>query len=491
MVGTIKIIGLGAGDINQLTMGSFEALKSAPSLYLRTQEHPVVQNLSELGIKFKTFDHIYTETDTFDAVYETIVDELLQESIQHGNIVYAVPGHPLVAERTVQLLLDLEEENRVHIDIMGGQSFLDPLFASLKIDPIEGFELVDATAFNPESLSFKNHLIICQVYDHFVTSEIKLGLLEQLPTDYKIAIVEAVGTKEEVIKYVPLCELDYDIDVNNLRSVYVPPVKSETLLAHHFNYLRDVIRILRSPDGCPWDKKQTHESLKKYLLEEAYEVIGAIDEGDENHLVEELGDVLLQVMLHAQIGEDEGFFTIYDVIQVLAEKMIRRHPHVFGETCVENEEDVMRNWEEIKKLEKGGNQSEAKDSSVLSDIDDFLPPLLRSKQLQNKAAKVGFDWDDIGPVLVKVKEEIMECEEAIKQNSKKLIEGELGDLLFSVVNLARKLEIDPVVALETTNNKFRHRFAFIEQSLKENGKTFSEVSLDEMDDYWERAKEKS
>ena len=206
-------------------------------------------------------------------------------------------------------------------------------------------------------------------------------------------------------------ELDRQMELSNLTSVYVPPVKEDALQYSEFSKLRQVIAELRGPDGCPWDKKQTHESLKKYLIEEAYELIDSIDEEDDEGMIGELGDVLLQVMLHAQIGEDEGMFTIDDVIEGITAKMVRRHPHVFGDVEVTGEEDVLVNWQKIKEEEKGSEKNVPQ--SILDGIEKSLPNLLRAEEYQKRAAKVGFDWDEVSEAWKKVREEVQELEEEI------------------------------------------------------------------------------
>lgn len=382
MSGIITILGLGAGELDQLTMGVYRKIKEADHMFVRTKEHPVIEELEKEGIQYTAFDNVYEAHDTFEIVYETIADTLLEQA-EGAEIIYAVPGHPLVAERTVQLLLEKGEVANVEVRIEGGQSFLDPMFASLKIDPIEGFQLIDATSFERGQLELRQHLIFCQVYDAFVASDVKLTLMEILPDDYEVYIVTAAGTSFERVKKVPLYMLDHETELNNLTSVYVPPVKERASLYQQFDVLREIIADLRGPNGCPWDKKQTHQSLKKYLIEEAYEVLEAIDEEDDDHLVEELGDILLQVMLHAQIGEDEGWFSIDDIIRTLSEKMVRRHPHVFGNTDVNNADEVIANWEEIKKQEKGFVKE-----SVLNGVPKSLPQLLRAYEIQKKLARL-------------------------------------------------------------------------------------------------------
>ena len=263
----------------------------------------------------------------------------------------------------------------------------------MKIDPIEGFQLLDGTSLNAAQLQIDQHMIISQVYDQFVASEVKLTLMEKLPDDYEVYIVTAAGSRQEIIEKVPLYELDRNVSINNLTSVYVPPVKEEQILLKNFSKLREIIAELRRSElAVRGIREQTHESLKKYLIEETYEVIEAIDNEDIDHLIEELGDVLLQVMLHAQIGEDEGYFSIDDVIEGLSAKMIRRHPHVFGNKVRRiMPKKCLRNWQEIKKQEKGGRCL----LLYLKECQMALPNLLRAYELQKKAAKVGFDWQEI------------------------------------------------------------------------------------------------
>ncbi|WP_042354638.1 nucleoside triphosphate pyrophosphohydrolase [Bacillus rubiinfantis] len=488
MVKRIDIIGMGAGDITQLQLGVYRKLLAADHLFLRTKEHPVVRELEREGMSYTSFDGIYEKYDQFEDVYREIVDLLLQHA-QNEDLVYAVPGHPLVAEQTVQFLIEDGPKQGIEIVISGGQSFIDAIFTALKIDPVEGFQLLDGTALNSNMLQVSQHLIISQVYDQFTASNVKLTLMEKLPDDYQVTIVTAAGSRDETVSTVPLYELDRNVTLNNLTSVYVPPVNDEQILWKNFHKLRDIIAQLRGPEGCPWDKEQTHESLKKYLIEETYEVIDAINSGDIDHLIEELGDVLLQVMLHAQIGTDEGYFSIDDVIEGLSAKMIRRHPHVFGNGSAANAEEVVTNWQQIKQQEKG---KEASDESIVSDVSYALPNLLRAYELQKKAAKVGFDWEEITPALAKVKEELEEfiAELDGTEDCSERAKLEYGDLLFALVNIARFLKINPEEALFATNEKFIRRFQFIEQRVNESGKGFADYSLDELDQFWDEAKRK-
>lgn len=477
----ITVIGLGAGDLSQLPLGIYRKLLATDHLYLRTKEHPVIKELETEGISYQSFDEVYEKHDQFEEVYDEIV-AILKNEAKTKDIVYAVPGHPMVAEKTTQLLL--EDEN-LEVQIEGGQSFIDPLLASMKIDPIEGFQFLDALSFEKDELQLSQHIIICQVYDQYIASNVKLTLMEQLPDDYEVYIVTAAGSTDEKITKVPLYELDREAQVNNLTSVYVPPVNEEKLLYHDFRSFRKIIAALRGPGGCPWDQKQTHVSLKKYLLEEAYEVLDAIDSEDDGHLAEELGDVLLQILLHAQIGEDEGMFTIDDVIRGISEKMIRRHPHVFGKVSAETAEEVVTNWEQIKQLEKG---STVEEKSIIDDVTKGLPGLMKAVQYQKRAANVGFDWDAVEPMWDKVFEEIHEYKEAVAKKTKGDAIQEFGDILFALANIARFYKFDPEEALAMTNQKFARRFQFIEEELRKQGLNFEEQTLEQLDAIWEKAK---
>ena len=247
-----------------------------------------------------------------------------------------------------------------------------------------------------------------------------------------------------------------------------------------FEDLKEIMKELRQK--CPWDRKQTHESLKKYLLEEAYEVIDAIELKDWQALKEELGDLLLQPIFHARIAEEEGKFNIDDVVDHLCRKLIERHPHVFGEEKAQSAEEVLKNWEKRKSEKR---------SSVLEGVPKAMPALMRAEKLQKKASKVGFDWSDISQVEEKVKEEWNEFWQALKEGDREKIEHEFGDLLFALVNLARFLKIDPEEALQKANERFIKRFSYIEQKVKESGKRWEDFTLEELDRLWEEAKKRN
>lgn len=267
-------------------------------------------------------------------------------------------------------------------------------------------------------------------------------------------------------------------------------------MSEKFDELVAVMERLRAPGGCPWDREQTYASLSQYLLEEAYETFDAIYEadttGDVTNLKEELGDLLLQVVFHSTIGKERGEFDIEDVAGGVAQKLILRHPHVFGDAKLERAEDVLDNWETLKANERkaSGKEEKAKES-ILDDVPVHFPALLEGLKITRKAAKVGFDWENTDQIFEKVAEEVAELKRAIDTRDEGEIAEEIGDLLFVIVNLARKLDIEPETALKKTNRKFRSRFKFIEDELKRVGKTPEDTSLEEMDALWNRSKERS
>ena len=271
---------------------------------------------------------------------------------------------------------------------------------------------------------------------------------------------------------------------------------SNELMSEKFDELIAVMERLRAPGGCPWDAEQSYASLSQYLLEEAYETFDAIHEadttGDVTNLKEELGDLLLQVVFHSTIGKERGEFDIEQVAAGVSQKLILRHPHVFGDAKLERAKDVLDNWDTLKANErKASGKAEKIRESILDEVPIHFPALLEALKITKKAAKVGFDWSDTAPIFDKIAEETAELKKAIDEGGVDSISEEIGDLLFAVVNLARHLDIEPETALKKTNRKFRSRVQFIEQELKRNGKSFEDSSLEEMDSLWDKAKARS
>lgn len=490
MSAAITVVGLGTGDENQLTLGIWNVIRQASDVYLRTEQHPVVEFLKKNDIAFQSFDSIYEEQSSFDDVYEEIANRLIQAAGQAGEpIIYAVPGHPSVAERTTRLLEEKGREAGVEITCLGGESFLDQAFLRFGFDPIEGFQLLDGTDLSMEQINPAIHTLIAQVYDSLTASDAKLSLMEWYPDDYPVYIGHALGVRgKEAVLQVPLYELDRVEGYGNLSLIWVPAVQQDDLKHRSFQRAVDIVATLRSPGGCPWDQEQTHASIRNNLIEETYEVIETIDNNDPEAMCEELGDLLLQVLMHARMEEEAGMFTVRDVIQGLNDKLVRRHPHVFGDHSASNAEEALGRWDSIKQEEKRGKGKNPEELSVLAGIPPALPSLNMAYKLQKKAAKVGFDWDDAEQVLDKLLEEAQELREEMIAQHKEKQQEELGDLLFSAVNLARFLKVDPEEALSAANRKFRKRFEYMEQKLRLKGQKIDQTDLQEMENYWQEAK---
>ncbi|NMM62163.1 nucleoside triphosphate pyrophosphohydrolase [Clostridium sp. P21] len=478
----IKIVGLGPGAKEAITIGTLDVLKNSDKIYLRTEKHPTVEFLKKNSIKFETYDHKYEQGQNFEQVYKSIADDLISKEQEYGDIVYAVPGHPLVAEKSVNLLIELCKEKGIETEIFTAVSFIDVLMESLKIDPIEGMKVIDAFDIKAQVLDKRVGTIITQVYDKFIVSEVKLALMQYYPDDTEVYFVRAAGIKNlESIRKMPLYEIDRQEDIDYLTSLYIP---KNLEIKKDFNDLLDIMSILRSENGCPWDQEQSHESIKRCLIEECYEVLEAIDEKDDDKLVEELGDVLLQIVFHSQIGKEEGFFNINDVVEGICKKMIDRHPHVFGDVEVNTSEGVLVNWDKIKKKEQGFDSY----TEELKHVPKNLPALMRAEKVQKKAAKVGFDWDKVEDAMDKVLEEYYEVKNVYKGKERVKIVEEIGDLIFASVNIARFLDIDPEFALNYTIEKFIKRFAYIEEKAKLKNVDMINLTLDQMNELWEQSK---
>lgn len=478
----LTIIGLGPGSKEYLTMDAFDVLMESELVHIRTLQHPVVDYLISKGVNFSSYDSNYETHDKFEEVYDSIVEDVL-EKLKSSDVVYAVPGNPFVAELTVEKLIEkVDEEN---LKIVHGTSFIDAIVTTLRLDPVYGLKIIDGLAMDVMIPEVTSDCLVIQVYNQTVASNVKLELMKYYSDDQEVIVVRGAGIKEEqVIKYIPLYELDRVDCLDHLTSIYIKRVEKDKRDKFFMKDLSNIMLKLRSLDGCPWDREQTHESLRKYLIEEAYEVIEAIDSGDLWSLEEELGDLLLQVVFHAEIASENGYFDINDVITGIYEKMVRRHPHVFSDVDVIDSDEVLVNWEEIKNEEKD-------DFTVIGNLERIaksFPPILRAEKIQSKLGKVGFEWPDVSGAIEKLEEELNELKEAINNNNSEEILKELGDLLFSIVNVSRYLKVDPSEALNKTSDKVISRFAYVEEKITERGEKLGDVSLETMDKIWENSK---
>ncbi|MFH1084546.1 MAG: nucleoside triphosphate pyrophosphohydrolase [Chloroflexota bacterium] len=479
----ITVVGLGPGDPQLLTLEAWRALEAAPVDYLRTQRHPCVQDLP-CGPEYRFFDEVYERGASFDAVYGEIAQRVAELGAAPEGVVFAVPGHPLVGETSVARLLALARERDLPLRIVAGVSFLEPTLAALGLDALSGLQICDATV-----LAQRHHppldpdvgALVAQLYSRELAAEVKLTLMSLYHDDHPVRLVRHAGLPDQEVRDLPLYALDRQLDLDHLTTAYLPPLAEPG----SFSTYQEVMARLRAPDGCPWDREQTHASLRTYLLEETYEVLAALDADDMVELKEELGDLLLQVLFHAQIGAENGEFKLIDSMQYAIAKLMRRHPHVFADVRISGSAEVLLNWEQIKRAEKANAPQAAEPASMLAGINQALPALSQAAEVQKRVARVGFDWPAIEPVIAKVAEEVRELQTAGDDRDRA---AEMGDLLFSLVNVARWLEIDAESALRQASGRFARRFAAIERHAAERGVAMEAMTLEEMDRIWEQAK---
>ena len=477
--GTVTIVGLGPGKAGHISMETVEVMKKAKEVILRTSIHPSVSMLISEEISFVTCDHFYEENSDFEHIYDKISSYVLREA-QDKNVVYAVPGSPLVAERTVVLLREKAVSQGFVLNILPSMSFLDLIYNKVGIDPIDGVRVIDAQDSVALADAGKYPLIVTQVYSKLVASELKINLMEALPDDIEVLFLRNLGLEDEHLFKIPLFELDRQKHIDHLTTLYVPAIKSVGVM--DVKPLEQVVKTLRAPGGCPWDQVQTHSSIRKGIVEEVYELLEAIDDKDVKGMREELGDVLLQVVFHARLAEETGAFTMQDVIDDIVAKLIHRHPHVYGTIEVADAGEVIRNWDAIKAQEKKERKR------VLDGVAKGLPALMRAYKLQSKAAKVGFDWEHKKDVWEKVQEEMLELQEAIEENDIEHIEWELGDTFLALANYAKHLGLEPETALNLANNRFCKRFNYMEDQIAATGKKWADLSQKDMNNLWEAAK---
>ena len=480
----IVLLGLGPGDPGALTRVAWSWLEEIDEIYLRTAYHPTVSALPK-HIKRITFDAIYERHESLEDVNAEIIDTVLALGQRPQGVTYAVPGHPFVAEATCPEIYRQAQAIGLPVRVIDGLSFIEPTIRALEIDPFPQLSIVDALMLSSRhvpSFSSSQPALIGQIYSRMVASDVKLTLMALYPDEHMVKLVHAAGTDEERVETLPLYAIDQSPYLGLLSSLYVPGLPAGSA----FEDFQEIIARLRAPDGCPWDREQTHTSLKPFLLEEAYEILEALDNEDIEALREELGDLLLQIMLHAQIGSEDGDFNMADVLQSISDKLIRRHPHVFADVQVKGVDGVIHNWEKIKADERKENGNPHK-MGMLDGLPMDLPALSQADAIQRRAQRVGFDWPQIEGVVKKVYEELDELQAAKDEESRK---AEAGDLLFAAVNVIRWLGVDAESALRECNRRFKKRFAYIEQAAESQGLTLDTMRFEAMDALWEEAKMK-
>jgi tetrapyrrole methylase family protein/MazG family protein len=429
-VGTVVVVGLGPAGPELLTEAAKDVIAHIPTRYVRTTRHPAAAAVGDAT----SFDDVYERAASIEEVYGDIVDGLAEAAAAAGEILYAVPGSPLVAERTVELLL---ADDRVDVQLVAGMSFLELAWTRLGVDPVAaGVRVVDGRRFVVEAAGERGPLLVAQCDSRDVLSDIKLAAGDGHP--HEVSVLQHLGLPDESVRTVGWDALDRDVDPDHLTTLYLP-VGAPPIAAEVARFA-ELVRTLR--ERCPWDREQTHRTLTRHLLEETYEVLEAIENLDElggvDHLEEELGDLLFQVVFHATLAAEEGSFTLADVATGIHDKLVRRHPHVFGTVEAETAGQVVRNWEQIKREEKGR-------ASIMDGIPGDLPSLLYAHKVQRKAATTGLEVEPLGDLTADTDEEV-------------------GAVLFGVVALARKAGVDPEAALRATTARFRDEFMEKESS---------------------------
>ncbi len=459
----ITIIGLGPGDPELITRRAWMQLTTSPDVWVRTCHHPAVSAVAA-HTQVHSYDYLYEQHHDFAAVYHAIAADVVARAADN-DVLYAVPGDPSVAEATTLAIRLLAEAQGLPVSITPGISFLEPTFAALAEDPIQGVQVVDATALaashHPPG-STQQGMLVAQLYSRFLAGDVKLTLMNAYPDDHPVTLVSGAGTDAVRLHVMPLYELDRHERFDDLTTLWVPALDR----ASSYDTLQEIIAHLRAPEGCPWDREQTHESLRPYLLEESYEVLEAIDQNDANALAEELGDLLIQVALHVQIATEEGEFKLPDIIGHVVEKLVRRHPHVFGDISVADSAEVARNWETIKQAEReqaGGEQKKAK-KNMLDGIPKALPALAQAQTNVERLARVGYPL----PAL------------------RAMDEQALGQELLGLVEQAEVAGLDAESALRHAAQVLRVHLAGAENAAAAQGDTLLDLTQQQQRELWEQ-----
>lgn len=475
MVGRITIVGLGPAGPELVTPQTLDAIRRSSRHFLRTRRHPAAEVVPD-GV---SFDSVYDRADSFADVYLEIADTLIGEAATE-DLVYAVPGSPLVLEHTVELLRQAAASRRVEIELLPAMSFLDVAWSRLEVDPVEaGVRLVDGHAFATAAAGQTGPLLVAHCHAAHVLSDIKLAVDDPPST---VVVLQRLGLSDEALFEVEWADLDREVDADHLTSIYIPEMAEP--VAAEFARFDELVRVLR--EQCPWDSEQTHASLRRHLLEETHETLEALDARSgiedselhgvlDDHLAEELGDLLYQIFFHARVGAERGAFTVADVVRGIHDKLVLRHPHVFGDVEADDSSTVLRNWEQIKAEEKGRD-------SAMDGIPPALPGLMLAMKVQTRAASAGFDWTG-GPEVA-----FRDVEDELAEVRADPSEHEVGDLLFAAVQVARRLDHDPEAALRAAAQRFARRFGVVEQLAAEAGVDLTALDEAELTALWQTAK---
>lgn len=466
-MGTITVVGLGLTK-EHLTLGAIEAVRAASQVLLRTGRSAAAAYFAAEGISYTTLDHLYEQCEDFTQLNDLCVQAVIQAASQ-GDVVYGVFD---LRDASVGILTQVQKDIR----LLPGPAQEGPLFALLTEDAL----CVCASDFDSFVLDAWHGLLLREVDSRTLAGECKIRLSDVYPEEMEVTAL--VGG---ALRTLPLCDLDRmeEEAYDHTLSFAIPPVRELTRLSRFgVTQLMQVLARLRAPDGCPWDREQTHVSIRQDLLEESYEVADALDTGDLDALVEELGDVLLQVAFHAQIGDEHSEFTLSDITSGICQKLISRHVHVFGSQHAETAEQVLALWQTVKMEEKG--QKTTADS--MRSVAKALPALTRARKIAKRAAAVGFCAPDIAGSLAHVRSEIDELQAEAPATDG--AEMELGDLLFAITNASVQYKLEPERALEKATDKFLRRFTAMEQKALSAGMSLEQMTLAQMDALWDEVK---
>ncbi len=481
MTARVVIVGLGPGPRNTVTHATLDAIDRIDVQFVRTKRHPT----ADLMPHATSFDSLYDTLPTFEDVYVAITEAVVAAAIKHGEVLYAVPGSPLILESSVA---QLRADPRIEVQVLPALSFLDLAWEALGIDPVNaGVRLIDGHRFALEASGERGPLLVAQVHADWVLSDVKLSH-ESANGDEPVVLLHHLGLPDQRVEHTTWQELDRVLPADHLTTLYIAQMAEP--VAGELARLHQLARTLR--EQCPWDREQTHDSLIKHLIEETYEVVDAIealdarDPATDEALIEELGDLLYQVEFHATIAEQQGRFSMADVARSIHDKLVRRHPHVFGDVVANSANDVVQTWDEVKRAEKKSTDANA---STFTGVAKSGPSLQYATKIQKRAADVGFDWPNADGAFEKIVEESAEIRQAVALNSDpETVRMELGDLLFSVVNLSRHLGHDAEQALRGASDKFRHRFEQVEQLALSRDIDLAHAPLEQLDALWDEVK---
>ena len=474
----ITVVTLSTGNEELLTLSALRALEEAALLVLRTRHHPIVPYLESKGIAYQSLDFLYEACEDFD-VFNRAAAVKLMEMCDGGPVCYGVADPAM--DGTVMALQRLKPMD-IQVTVLPGVSHADRCLAQLGLQSAS-VRLFAAEEFRQAQAIPGEPLLLCELHSRECAGDCKVKLLELLPPETEVTFFQGTDQGGLEGRTLPLCEMDRQKAYDHLSAAYVPGVPMLQRQRFDMEDFKAVMTRLRGPGGCPWDREQTHESLLTNLLEESFEYIAAVREQDTDHMYDELGDVLLQVVFHAEIARQHGEFDMNDVTTAISRKMIERHTHIFGDAKADTAEAVLDNWEAIKREKRGITST----GEAMRDVSTGLSTLMRAWKVQHKAAKVGFDFAGPEEALEKVREETQEVLENLQ--GKEDPEGELGDLLFSMVNLCRLCGKNPDIALFAATNKFISRFISMEKAIKSEGKCVRDLTLSEMDVYWRSGKQ--